>query len=126
MNTMFKIADLISTDIRSRANADIIRSAIDGIKENIVLDFSGVTFVSRSFTDELYNVMKENKNISLVNMSDFVKSMLEAVTKGRNSIFIAYECSYFIRFNNHAIFCPRFFILATPSSSFMASLGRRP
>lgn len=85
MSTMFKIADLISTDIRSRANAAIIRSAIDGIKENIVLDFSGVTFVSRSFTDELYNVMKENKNVSLVNMSAFVKSMWEAVSKGRNS-----------------------------------------
>ena len=77
MNTMLKIADLISTDIRSRANADIIRSAIDGIK--------GVIFVSRSFTDELYNVMEENKNVSLVNMSNFVKSMLEAVTNGRNS-----------------------------------------
>lgn len=85
MNTMFKIADLISTDIRSRANAAIIRSAIDGIKENVALDFSGVTFVSRSFTDELYNVIKENKNVSLVNMSTFVKSMWEAVSKGRNS-----------------------------------------
>ena len=85
MNTMLKIADLISTDIRSRANADIIRSAIDGIKDDIILDFSGVIFVSRSFTDELYNVMAENKNVSLVNMSKFVKSMLEAVTDGLNS-----------------------------------------
>lgn len=41
--------------------------------------------VARSFTDELYNVMAENKNVSLVNMSKFVKSMLEAVTDGRNS-----------------------------------------
>lgn len=85
MNTTLKIADLISPDIRSRANMNIIRSAIDGIKEGVTLDFSGVIFVSRSFTDELYNVMKENKNVSLVNMSDFVKSMLEAVTDGRNS-----------------------------------------
>ena len=29
--------------------------------------------------------MEENKNVSLVNMSNFVKSMLEAVTNGRNS-----------------------------------------
>jgi len=85
MNTILKIADLISTDIRSRANADIIRSAIDGIKEDIILDFSGVIFASRSFTDELYNVMKENKNISLKNTSQFVESMLEAVTTGRNT-----------------------------------------
>ncbi len=33
---------------------------------------------------------------------------------------------YTSRFSSHAIFCPRFFILATPSSSFMASPGRRP
>lgn len=85
MDTIFKISDLISNDIRSRANADIIRSAIDGIKENIVLDFSGVVFVSRSFTDELYNVMEENSNISLVNTSAFVKTMIETVTNGRKS-----------------------------------------
>ena len=38
MDKIFKISELISTDIRSRANANIIRSAIDGINERIVLD----------------------------------------------------------------------------------------
>ena len=33
MDKIFKISELISTDIRSRANANIIRSAIDGINE---------------------------------------------------------------------------------------------
>lgn len=85
MKAKLKIAELISIDIRSRANADIIRSAIDGINGDIILDFSEVVFVSRSFTDELYNIMGEHKNLSLVNMSNIVKTMLEAVTKGRNS-----------------------------------------
>lgn len=85
MNTKLEIAELISTDIRSRANAEIIRSAIDGIRGDIILDFAGVVFVSRSFTDELYNIMREHKNISLKNMSNIVISMLDAVTKGRNS-----------------------------------------
>lgn len=40
--------------------------------------------------------------------------------------FLIIRSNYYIRFINHAIFCPRFFILATPSSSFMASPGRRP
>lgn len=53
MNTMLKIADLISTDIRSRANADIIRSAIDGIKEDVILDFSGVIFETGNLTNYL-------------------------------------------------------------------------
>ena len=76
MDKIFKISELISTDIRSRANANIIRSAIDGINERIVLDFDGVCFISRSFTDELYNVLEEHKNISFTNTSDNIKAML--------------------------------------------------
>lgn len=85
MDKFFKVAELISTDIRSRANVDIIRSAIDGINENIILDFTDVTFMSRSFTDELYNLMCEHKNVSLSNMNDFVNSMYNAVVEGRKS-----------------------------------------
>ena len=85
MDKIFKVAELISTDIRSRANVNIIRSAIDGINENIILDFTDVAFMSRSFTDELYNLMNEHKNVSLSNMNDFVGSMYNAVVEGRKS-----------------------------------------
>lgn len=85
MHYNVKISELISTDIRSRANANIIRSAIDGVSERIILDFEGVCFISRSFTDELYNVLEEHKNISLTNTSDNIKAMLDAVEKGRKS-----------------------------------------
>ena len=85
MDKVFKISELISTDIRSRANANIIRSVIDGLNDRIVLDFSNVTFISRSFADELYNVMQEHLNLTLVNESDFVKSMLTAVIQGREN-----------------------------------------
>lgn len=85
MDKKLKISELISTDIRSRANAEIIRAELDGVKDDVILDFAGVTFVSRSFTDELYNVMCEHKNIKLDNTSDFVKSMIDTVTQGRNT-----------------------------------------
>jgi len=85
MNTIVKIAELIGTDIRLRANAIILRSAIDGVEGNIILDFAGVVFVSRSFADELYNVMGEYKEISLKNTSGIVASMIDAVKQGRNS-----------------------------------------
>ncbi len=85
MDKTFNIAELISTDIRSRGNANIIRSAIDGIEGNIVLDFANVTFMSRSFTDELYNILDEHKNITLSNMSDFVDTMLKTVMQGRKN-----------------------------------------
>lgn len=91
MEKVFNISELISTDIRSRANANIIRSAIDGIEGDIVLDFKDVKFVSRSFADELYNVMNEHDGITLINESDFVKSMIDAVTQGRRKKRIASE-----------------------------------
>ena len=53
--------------------------------DNIILDFTDVSFMSRSFTDELYNLMNECKNISLSNMNDFVSSMYNAVVQGRKS-----------------------------------------
>lgn len=80
-----KIAILISKDIRSRANAEIIKSVIDGIDESITLDFTGVTFISRSFADELYNLQSDHKNISLAGMEGFVNSMYETVVQGRLS-----------------------------------------
>lgn len=85
MNKIINISTLISTDIRSRANANIIRSAIDGIDDNIILDFKDVTFVSRSFMDEVYNIMEEYEGIRLINMSGFVKTMFDAVTRGRQN-----------------------------------------
>ena len=83
MNKTFKIADILSTDVRSRANAEIIRAAVDGIEGPVILDFEGVTFISRSFTDELYTIMNEHRNLTLANMSDFVRTMFDAVSQSR-------------------------------------------
>lgn len=85
MDKVIKISALISTDIRSRANARIISSTIDGVDENVILDFTDVTFVSRSFTDELYNLMNEHRNITLAHMNDFVQSMYDVVVQSRKS-----------------------------------------
>lgn len=84
---IIKISALISSDVRSRSNAEIIRSAIDGISDKVILDFSGVSFVSRSFTDELCSIVEHCKNITIdmANMSEIVKTMIEAVKKGRKN-----------------------------------------
>lgn len=85
MEKRMKIAELISTDVRSRSNADKIRNEIATSSQNVILDFLGVTFISRSFTDELYTITEEVNNIEvkMINMSDIVKSMSEAVENGR-------------------------------------------
>lgn len=84
---IIKISALISSDVRSRSNAEIIRSAIDGISDKVILDFSGVSFVSRSFMDELCSIVEHCKNITIdmANMSEIVKTMIEAVKKGREN-----------------------------------------
>ena len=54
MSRVLRIADIISTDVRSRSRADIIRNELEENRSNLILDFTDVVFMSRSFTDELY------------------------------------------------------------------------
>lgn len=81
--TIIDIAALIGTDIRSRANANIIRAAIDGL-DGAVLDLSGVEFVSRSFADELYNIITDNPTVRTEGAHGIVASMLATVEQGRS------------------------------------------
>lgn len=84
---VLKIAKMISTDIRSRSNAEIIRTAVNNnVTETITLDFSGVEFISRGFTDELCNIMDEQgERLNLSGMSDLVSSMIKTVSEGRKT-----------------------------------------
>ena len=83
MENTLKIAELIGTDIRSRANAEIIRAVLDGVDGTWVLDFGGVTFMSRSFTDELCVLLEANPNITIANANEFVRTMIDIVASGR-------------------------------------------
>ena len=80
METIIKVIDLLGSDIRSRLNAEKIRNRIDG---QTVMDFSGVKFMSRSFADELYNICHGNALVRLEGMSEFVHSMYNTVSDGR-------------------------------------------
>ena len=83
MEKILKIAELISSDVRSRSNAGILQEAIKGINETIVLDFTGVVFISRSFTDELCSILDKRVNIRLSNTSELVQSMIDVVSSAR-------------------------------------------
>ncbi len=84
MGKIIKIAEIIGTDVRSRSNAGIIQAEIDGEVNEVTIDFSNVTFVSRSFVDELCNIMDKCDNVKLKNMTSFIQSMVDAVKQGRN------------------------------------------
>lgn len=86
MKKKIEIATLISTDVRSRSNANKIRDEIAGTSKDVILDFSGVVFISRSFTDELFSLIEyfESNKVDIINASCVVRSMMDAVKNGRN------------------------------------------
>ncbi|WP_251620420.1 hypothetical protein [Odoribacter lunatus] len=86
-SNVIKISSLISSDVRSRSNADIVRNAMMRMSDKAILDFSGVSFVSRSFSDELCSVVEHFHNLTIVmiNMSDVVRNMIEIVKNGRKN-----------------------------------------
>ena len=43
----------------------------------------GVTFISRSFADELYNLTQDNNNVHFLYKEENVQKMMDIVWKGR-------------------------------------------
>lgn len=86
MIKLLEIAKLISTDVRSRSNAKKIVDLIDNNTDEVVLDFKNVSFISRSFSDELCTIIENRSGIrfSEKNMSHFVGLMFHTVQTSRN------------------------------------------
>lgn len=84
MEKVFSVSERLGTDVRTRANADAIW---DFLKNNasgvVVLDFSGVVFISRSFADEICNVTDSYSQVKLRNASGTAKTMLDTVAESR-------------------------------------------
>ncbi|NLN66429.1 MAG: hypothetical protein GX144_13710 [Clostridiaceae bacterium] len=84
MRRIIKISELIGADIRFRKNADYIRNSIAGCAGKVELDFDSVKFISRTFVDEVYTIVKENNdNVTLINMEGIVGSMMSVVSDSR-------------------------------------------
>jgi hypothetical protein len=84
MRKEIKVAKAISTDIRCRNNADILRAIINS-SDDVTLDFSDVVFVSRSFADELCDIIEHTTaNVKTCNTCSLVTNMLKVVSDNRN------------------------------------------
>ena len=83
MNEMIKLYDLFGTEIRSHSNADVLREKILDCNISII-DLSQITFISRSFADELCN-LSESENIKIYNAKGIVKNMLSIVSESRKN-----------------------------------------
>lgn len=83
MTTTLTISTILGTDIRSRSNANVIRREIETTHVTTI-DMSGITFISRSFADELLSIAADT-GIAIVGATDEVQTMLDMVRKSRES-----------------------------------------
>ena len=78
------IADHIAKNLQSRV---LVREFYDFITNKnytkVVIDFEDVSFISRSFMDEFYNVILKNPifEVELLNLSKEIQTMLKEVEK---------------------------------------------
>ena len=81
------IAQIFSPDLKSRMRAQDLKLLIENSEEKeIVLDFQGVKFSTRSFIDEFYNLFLKNPDanafkVELTNVPTDIKTMLDAVSR---------------------------------------------
>jgi len=86
MEKFINVSKILSNDIRLRRNADVIRAEAENAECTIVnIDLDGVVFVSRSFADELINIVEQTKgkNVNIINAEGVVKNMLSVVERSR-------------------------------------------
>lgn len=83
MEKVIRIYDYIGSEGRSRVNASKLH--IQELPENmsVVLDCSGVNFLSRSFTDEVISQLSKRR-FRLENANNIIMNMFKAVENGRN------------------------------------------
>ena len=77
-----RVKDIIGAEVRSRIPIAALKEAIarDGCYD---IDMAEVTFISRSFADELYNLQLDHTHVQFINAQGNVKKMMEVVWKGR-------------------------------------------
>lgn len=80
------LTNIYNSDLFSRNSAKLLSDSLSKTDEDVVLDFNGISFISRSFADELYNIIDScaGKNISFSHRNETVKSTMDIVLSGRN------------------------------------------
>ncbi len=86
MKKIVRLREVLSSDVRSRRNAEAVRNEVVNAEcTEVCIDLEGVVFMSRSFTDELLNIVErtEGKKVEIVNAAGDAKAMIDAVSASR-------------------------------------------
>jgi len=86
MRLTIKLRDIYSADLYTRSRASELRARINEQAKEVVLDFEQIGFMSRSFADELCNIMDDMKQVdfSFINRNSDVTAMMTKVAENRN------------------------------------------
>jgi len=76
------IKDVVGTDVRSRISLDAVKALMTHGGE-YVIDMEGVTSISRSVADELYN-LQDYGAVRFEHQTEFVQRMMSIVWEGRS------------------------------------------
>jgi len=80
-----RLQDIYGPDLFSRAKATQLVNYMDVDAESFVLDFTGINFMSRSFTDELYSIDADTgKSFKYNGCNDVIAAMMQKVADGRS------------------------------------------
>ena len=77
------IKDVVGTDVRSRISLDAVKALMTHGGE-YVIDMEGVTSISRSVADELYNLQQDYGAVLFEHQTEFVQRMMRIVWEGRS------------------------------------------
>jgi len=85
MKQVIRLMDIYSADLYTRSRASELRSCINQDANEVELDFEQIGFMSRSFADELCNIMDDMKGttFSFTNRNSDVEIMLTKVMESR-------------------------------------------
>ncbi|MBO4813854.1 MAG: DUF4325 domain-containing protein [Muribaculaceae bacterium] len=83
MKQIILFKDFTLGDLSSRQSARELSEKILPDADVVILDFNGIEFMSRSYADELFNVVSALKQYEVVNPCDEVKTMIETVFRKR-------------------------------------------
>ena len=86
MKQTIKLNTIYSADLYTRSRASELRACINEEVTEVTLDFEGIGFMSRSFADEVCNIIDDNKSIKFefINRNADVEAMMNKVAEGRS------------------------------------------
>ena len=78
MKQIIRLHDIYSADLYTRSRASELRARINDNANEVTIDFEGIGFMSRSFADEVCNIIDDlkEKTFSFTGQNNDVATMM--------------------------------------------------